>query len=161
MYYRFYYNFVYNNKSLIEQDRTEYVYEKIIDEQINEYVSYAFETICKEYIIRLNMQDKLPFVARNIGKWWGTNNLTKSQEEIDVVAADDESIIIVECKYTKNMVGVDVYEKVKKVGGMFSYKNMYYYIFSKNGFEKNLLDIAKKDNRFVLVTLNDIMKFEV
>ena len=161
MYYRFYYNFVYNNKSLIEQDRTEYVYEKIIDERINEYVSYAFETICKEYIIRLNMQDKLPFVARNIGKWWGTNNLTKSQEEIDVVAADDENIIIGECKYTKNMVGVDVYEKVKRVGGMFSYKNMYYYIFSKNGFEQNLLDIAKKDNRLVLVTLDDIVKLEV
>ena len=153
-YFKFYYKFIYNNKTLIEQEKTEYMYEKI-ESNLNNYLGYIFEDICRQYIIRLNIYDVLPFVAEKIGRWWGNNQIKQRQEEIDIVAANEDSAIFCECKYTNDKVGMDVYNLLRERSELLNYKNKYYYIFSKSGFTDELLEL--KDERVKMISLEEII----
>lgn len=59
-----------------------------IMKDISNLMSEAFEEICKEYLIRLAKQRKLPFVPFHLGKWWGNNPAIKAQDDVDLLAID-------------------------------------------------------------------------
>ena len=48
----------------------------------------VFEEICKEYMIRLTKERKLPFILYHLGKWWGSNPVIKAQDDVDLLAID-------------------------------------------------------------------------
>ncbi|HBY20220.1 MAG: hypothetical protein A2Y24_00185 [Clostridiales bacterium GWE2_32_10] len=66
-----------------------------------------------------------------------SNQIKQRQEEIDIVAANDDSAIFCECKYTKDKVGMDVYNLLRERSELLNYKNKYYYIFSKVDLQMN------------------------
>lgn len=63
--------------------------------------------------------------------------------EIDIVGLGDNKIIFWECKYINEKVGIDVYEKLLERSNLLPSEKSYYYIFSKNGFKNNLLELEK------------------
>ena len=91
-YIRFWFTFIYPNRTLIELDETASFMSKI-KKELNSFIGYSFEEICTQFLIQ-----KKPVVFTNIGKWW------HNKEEIDIVTLHDEKkeISLFECKW-KNL----------------------------------------------------------
>lgn len=156
--FKFWYRFIFPNISAVETGMGEVLYHKKIKPFLSNYVSYVFEDICKEYLIRKNMKGELPIFINKVGKWWGTSKVTKQEEEIDVMALSDDGVIFGECKYKNEKTGLQELEKLTEKANMFKDKNKYYYIFSKSGFKKSLIDYAKENSNIYLEDLESIIK---
>ena len=91
--------FNFENRDLIDQDMGHSVVNKLIKPSMNEYIGEVFEDVSSEFLERMNTQNRLPFRFKRIGKWWGNNPLKKREEEIDIVAYDEENILLGECKW--------------------------------------------------------------
>lgn len=154
--FRFWYRFIPKNMSSIVSGLGDIVYSKYVLPQLNNYMGLAFEIICTQYLIKKNKELALPFVFGNIGRWWGNNPKKKRQEEIDIIAVDDENIIFGECKWRNEPVSIKIYNKlIEKSELIKGYENRYYYLFSKVGFTNKLMEEAEKLN-VVLVDLDSI-----
>ena len=105
-----------------------------VKRHIPAYTGEVFEEICKQYMWRENIADRLPFYFRDAGRWWGTNPLKKCQQEIDIIAFDDGRAIFCECKWTKEPVEKDVVDTLIEKSMMFNYKEKHFFVFSKSGF---------------------------
>ena len=94
----------------------------------------------------------------DIGRWWGANPKTKSQEEIDIMGADKDTALFAECKWTNEKVDLGVLETLVERSTLFSYKKTHFYLFAKTGFTKGCIDRANKMGNVTLVTYEDILK---
>ena len=155
--YRFWYRFVPNTVTLIE-NRHERIYRKMVEPLVPEFMGNVFETVCRQYLMRLNVKDKLPFLFNEIGRWWGGNPITKKETEVDVVASSEDKLILGECKWKNKETGTDVYEDLKEKVSLFAGKDIYYYIFSKSGFTADLIKTEESDERLTLVGLEDLFR---
>jgi uncharacterized protein len=104
-YIRFWFKFIYPNRSFIELDETSSVISKL-KKELNSLVGYSFEEICSQFLIQ-----KKPIVFTNIGKWW------HNKEEIDIVGLNDDKkeISFFECKW-KNLSynqSLEIFKKLK------------------------------------------------
>ncbi|MDQ2084944.1 DUF234 domain-containing protein [Herbivorax sp. ANBcel31] len=96
----------------------------------------------------------LPFVFKNIGKWWGNNKIEKRQEKIDILAFYENKVIYDECKYKNEKMSTEVYFDLKSKSELINIgSEKYYYLFSKSGFKNKLIDLSKKDTKIKLVDL--------
>ena len=154
--YRFWHRFVPSLVTLIEAGYDN-IYDMRVKPFIPEYMGRTFETICRQYLLRLNVKDRLPFLFDTIGRWWGGNPITKQESEIDIVAASKDSLIIAECKWQNEGVGKKVYAELREKSALFTGREIYYYLFSKSGFTDALLNEAELDNNLTLVCLDDLL----
>ncbi len=132
-YYDFWFEFIYPNKSMLEEGKVEKVLSKE-KENLKKHESFVFEQICREYLRR---------GWHKVGRWWEKGN------EIDVVGLKGKNeIIFGECKWSKNKVGVgllyDLKEKAKKVRWGGSNRVERYILFSKSGFKKKLKELDEE-----------------
>ena len=156
--FKFYYKYISQNEDLIEQDLVEYLFDEEINKNFSEYLGFIYEDICMQYLKRLNKEMKLPFVVSKFGKWWGNNPAKKIEEEIDIVAVNKDSAIVVECKYKNSKVGTDVLDRLMEKSILLPQKNKFYFIFSKSGFDDKLIEISKKSENIYLfrdLTINN------
>jgi hypothetical protein len=123
------------NSSLIQSGAGEKVYADI-ESQIPAFMGEVFEEICKQYLWRENLAERLPFYFRDAGRWWGTNPLKKCEQEIDILAVCTGSGIFCECKWTSEPVGSGILDDLIEKSQMFDYDEKHYFIFSKSGFTK-------------------------
>ena len=152
--FKFWYRFIPQNITNIESGLGKQVLENRILPSLPSYMGHIFEDACKEYMLRNNGSLDLPFMFNGIGRWWGTNPKTKTQEEIDILADSDSKAIFGECKWTSTEIGMDVFTKLlDKSLVLNQYPKKYYILFSKSGFDKNLEDYAKEKN-IILVSLD-------
>ncbi|MCH4887093.1 ATP-binding protein [Acidaminobacter sp. JC074] len=154
--YVFMFKYVYNHRSLIEQDLGPAVWEMKISENIGTLYGLMFEKVCTQYLIKKNQTMDLPFLVEVFGSWWGSNPVTKTQEEIDIVGLSKDSGIYCECKFKNEKVGIKVYEKLIERSLLINRENKYYYIFSKSGFTKELLKLEEQVTHLKLVTLDNL-----
>ncbi|MCL2786304.1 MAG: ATP-binding protein [Methanomassiliicoccaceae archaeon] len=155
--YRFWHRFVPDTVTMIENGN-EHIYEKRVKQFVPDFMGPVFETACKQYLLRLNAKDRLPFTFNSIGGWWGGNPITKKETEIDIVASSkDGKLILGECKWKNKETGSDVYKDLKEKAAMFAENDIYYYIFSKSGFTSGLKEEAERNNRLTLVTPKDLL----
>lgn len=151
----FWFKFIYPNLDYIETKQEEKVI-KIIKRDIDSYVGRAYEKVCMEFLIDANRKDLLPFRFPKIGSWWN-----RKGNEIDIVALNEETreILICECKWTKQKVGLgvvhDLIEKSELVEGNFTKK---FALFSKSGFTEKCIKFMD-ENGIMHYDLNDIEKF--
>ena len=155
--YRFWYRFVPDAVALIE-NRYEHIYREKVEPLIPEFMGHVFETVCRQYLMRLNVKDRLPALFSGIGRWWGGNPITKKETEVDIMAVSKNELILGECKWRNKETGTDVYTDLKEKAALFTDKDIYYYLFSKSGFTEDLIRTAKNDERLTLVGLEDIFR---
>ena len=92
----------------------------------------------------LSAQDTWPFYFSKIGRYWD------SKTEIDVVALDPDgkNIIVGECKYWKDPVGINILrnleEKSKAVSWDKAACKTWYVLFSSSGFMPELETLAEQ-----------------
>lgn len=104
-------------------------------------VCSTYEQVCQE-ILKENQNNIFSF--EKIGRWWDNNN------EIDIVGLNSESkqIIFCECKWSNKDIGTNILNdliiKSKEVIWQSNGRREYYALFSKSGYTKDLLKIAKE-----------------
>lgn len=150
-YFRFYFRFIFPNLSELETGDIDGVYEYQVKPHINEFVSLAYEDICIQYLRKLNKKGRLPFRFSKIGRWWDKKN------EIDITAFDDKgNILLGECKWRNAKMSIKDLDLLKHKFQFFDleYKNVFYYLFSKSGFDDGLKNVAELEGNINLVDLS-------
>ena len=69
-YIRFWFAFVYPNRSFIESGNSGIVMDKIRKSLISGHTAYVYEDVCRERMWELNAEDCWPFHFSKIGRWW-------------------------------------------------------------------------------------------
>ncbi len=157
--FRFWYRYVFPNRTLIETGASEAVFARRIEPSYNEYMGIVFEKICMEYLLRKNSLGELPIMFTSIGRWWGhSSEKTHSQVEIDLIARDGNDYIFCECKWRNEIMTPAVLSKLKESATAFTKDigSSYFALFSKSGFSDSLIEQAKNDSRIMLIGLDDI-----
>jgi len=152
--FQFWYRFIPDRMALIQRCEVDLAYEGI-KPQIPAYMGRVFEEICKQYLWRMNIAKQTPFLFTDAGRWWGNNKMKKEECEIDIIAANKDSAIFAECKWTNNDVGADVLDTLVERSELFSYSEKYYYLFSKTGFTDSVRAKADSEPKITLIRYND------
>ncbi len=154
--FRFWYRFVPENASAIARGAADLVYKRI-EPELSSYMGGVFEDICTQYLWNQLINGKSPVDFRELGRWWGTNAKTKSQEEIDIVGDDKNTALFAECKWTNEKVDLGVLETLVGRSDLFGYKEKYFYLFAKSGFTKGCTDKANEMGNVTLVTYDEML----
>lgn len=154
--FRFWYRFVPKNASIIAHGAAELAYKRI-EPELSSYMGGVFEEICKQYLWKLLIDGKCPVSFSDIGRWWGTNSKTKSQEEIDIVGTAGDSALFGECKWTNEKIGTGILETLVERSNLFTYKKKHFYLFAKNGFTKGCTDKSAEMDNVTLVAYADML----
>lgn len=152
----FWYRFVRPNISGITRGIGETIYRQMVEPNINDFMGHIFEDICIQYLYHPHVYAKLPFLPGNIGKWWGNNPATKSQEEIDIMAVQDDQALLGECKWKNNDINMKILSQLLERGKLFHYEKQYYMLFSKTGFTNDVREYVSNTLNLKLVSFNDI-----
>lgn len=155
--FRFWYRFVPENTSIISRRATDLAYKRIAPE-LPSYMGGVFEEICKQYLWKLLLDGKCAVNFRDLGRWWGTNPKTRTQEEIDIMGTDKDSALFAECKWTNEKVDLGVLETLIERSNLFNYKKKHFYLFAKNGFTKGCIDKAAEMGNVTLVSYEQILQ---
>lgn len=107
----------------------------------------VYENVCLELLS--DFRDII-FNFERIGRWWN------KEEEIDVIGLNDKTkqIIFGECKWSKNVVDTNVYYDLKRKSSKVKWNNVtrkdHFILFSKSGFTKEMKNLAKSENVFLI-----------
>lgn len=157
--FRFWYRYVFTNRTLIETGAQQVVWEKRIKPDYCSYMGLVFEKVCMDYLNSKNARGELPILYTSIGRWWGTNAATHGQEEIDLIANDGKDYLFGECKWRNEKLDISVLKDLKAKADAFriNRKNSYYVLFSKSGFTEAVLNEVRSDDSILLVDLAELM----
>lgn len=159
-FFKFWFRYEFTNNSYYSMLGAKDASEEIMND-ISNLMGDAFEEICKEYIIRLAKQRKLPFIPYYLGKWWGTNPAIKAQDDVDLLAVDKtgKRAIFIECKFTSQPMPYDEYEDLVTATKAFPrIEEKQLWFISKSGYTKSVIEQAKKDNA-MLLTIDNLFEF--
>lgn len=159
-FFKFWYRYEFTNNTYYDMLGSKEASKEIM-EDISNFMGDIFEEICKEYIVCLAKQKKLPFIPFHLGKWWGTNPVIKAQDDVDLLAIDrsGKKAIFIECKFTSQPMPFDEYEDLLTATKAFTkIEEKYLWFISKSGYTKSVVEQAKKDNARLL-TIDDLFNF--
>lgn len=150
-YIRFWFLFVYPNRSFIENGNGSFVLDKICAGLLPSHTAFIYEDVCRERMWELNTKGTWPFYFSKIGRYWD------AQTEIDIVAFDPEGddLIAGECKYWRGPVGVNVLRelegKVAHIPWKRERRRVWYVLFSGGGYTQELRDMEKERGDLLLI----------
>lgn len=150
-YLRFWFAFVYPNMSFIESGHSRIVMNKIRKNLVDNHIAYVYEDVCRERMWDLNAEEAWGFHFSKIGRYWDGNT------EIDIAAIDPEgkNLILGECKYWHEPVGINVLVNLEKKADNVSWektnRNVWYVLFSAAGFTEELKALAAERSDVLLV----------
>ena len=137
-YLRFWFAFVYPNMSFIESGHGRIVMDRLRKSLVRNHIAFVYEDICRERMWEINAEGVWPFYFSKLGRYWD------SKEEIDIAAIDPDgkNLILGECKYWQEPVGVSVLReleaKAKTVSWEKEKRKTWFVLFSVNGFTEEL-----------------------
>lgn len=155
-YLRFYYRFIHPHQHLLEQGLHDWLW-TLIGEQLPSYVGlYAFEELCREWVLAKARANELPFMPERVGSHWS------SEAQVDVVAINWrlKHILLGEAKWTRPQTGREVVRKLvsktKSVvpDGGEGWK-VHYAFFARSGFTEAAASEARQHGA-LMVNLNTL-----
>ena len=150
-YLRFWFAFIYPNMSFIESGHSGIVMDKIRRGLTTSHIGFVYEDICQERMWELNVNNAWPFQFSQLGGYWDAKN------EIDIAALDPEgkNLILGECKYWKEPVGLNVLHaleaKACDVAWERDRRKVWYVLFSISGFSDELRNHAATRDDLLLI----------
>ena len=155
-YLRFWFAFVYPNRSFIESGHSRIVMNKIHKGLVTNHIGFAYEDVCRERMWDLNAEDAWPFHFTKLGRYWD------NKCEIDITALDPEgrNLILGECKYWQDAVGLsvlrDLEAKAENVLWEKSKRKVWYVLFGASGFTDELKEYAASRDDLLLLDDQDV-----
>lgn len=140
-FFQFWFRFVFPRRAELEMDNVDKVIERIKME-MSDYLSFVYEKVAIEIV---KESSDLFFPFENLGRWWDKD------DEIDIVGLNQEfnAVLFGEVKWSRKRVGENVFVELKtkaeKVKWGDTKTSRFYILFSKNGFTKGMLSLAKKE----------------
>lgn len=159
-YFAFYFAFIFKYRNILNGFISpEIFYEKeMTNEKLNAFIGKRFEDICKAYLKQQFYLGKMPFYPQEIGRWWGNNPILKKQEEIDILALDDENAIICECKYTNEKFDLKQLKDLEQSALCINKENKSFIIFSKSGVTTKVEELIIDDSNYKVLTIEDLYR---
>ena len=159
-YFAFYFAFIFKHRNILNGFIfPEIFYEKeMTNEKLNAFIGKRFEDICKAYLKQQFYLGKMPFYPQEIGRWWGNNPILKKQEEIDILALDDENAIICECKYTNEKFDLKQLKDLEQSALCINKENKSFIIFSKSGVTTKVEELIIDDSNYKVLTIEDLYR---
>ncbi len=152
-YLRFWFAFVYPNMSFVESGHSRVVMEKIKKSLVKNHIAFVYEDVCKEQMWQLNAEEAWPFHFSKLGKYWD------AKTEIDIAAIDNDgkNLILGECKYWQEPVGVNVLRNLESKTSVVKWNNdqrkVWYVLFSAAGFTEELQAEAAQRPDLLLIDM--------
>ena len=141
-FFRFWYRFVPENASFIRGGMAERIWRSVAREMPS-FMGKVFEDICREWLIQRNQAGRLPVNFVDMGRWWGTDPVWKTEVSIPIVAySDDDHAVFGECVWSDDPADADVLNSLIERSRLLRYNNRYYYLFSRSGFSDECADLA-------------------
>lgn len=153
-FFDFWFHFIGPHLSDIEENHLKFVDDHVMPD-LDRYVGKKFEKVCREFLREKSKQDE-GFMFPEIGRWWYKEN------EIDIVGLNEREnrILLAECKWSKNKVGLDLLndlkEKSKKVRWKNENRDEKYALFSRSGFTDKLNKHASECDDLKIYSLTDM-----
>ncbi len=119
---------------------------KYVETNLSQYLGCVFEDICREYVLKHGYS--------KAGKWW------YGPQEIDVVASNDDTMLLAECKYRGELTDADLIDELLDKSKAVNSKNLEkkYALFSKSGFTK-VAEIRSKTEGIMLIRLDEMFRW--
>ena len=150
-YLRFWFAFIYPNMSFIESGHSGIVMDKIRKGLTTSHIGFVYKDICQERMWELNVNNAWPFQFSKLGGYWDAKN------EIDIAALDPEgaNLILGECKYWKEPVGLNVLRALEAKACDVTWerdrRKVWYVLFSISGFSDELCDHTAARDDLLLI----------
>ena len=144
MLFRFHYSFVEPNMSLISAVGSKAM-AVILRDEYQEYLGGVYEQIIRSNCFAYGLNGRLAFVPLKVGKWWG-NVCTEgvwSESEVDVLAYDNQHLVVGECKYRTKQMGLKELDQLKMKAAFIPSggRKIAYLLASRGGFTEDLLTL--------------------
>jgi uncharacterized protein len=113
-YLRFYYRFIWPNRTLIASGRLEQPLAHL-RQHLHEFVGrHGFEELCREWVLDRANAGQLGFVPRRVAPFWRSRGSETLGLEIDVMAINEDTkhALIGECKFTREPIGASVVRRL-------------------------------------------------
>ena len=140
-FFRFHYSFIEPNISMIQSVGLS-SYSFIFGDRYQEYLGFVYEDIIRDNCFQYALDGKLTFMPVTTGKWWGNVCLegTWTESEIDVLAFDDHTIVLGECKFRNKKIGLKELNLLLAKAQFVPVKGrkIYYLLASRSGFTEDL-----------------------
>lgn len=128
---------------------------------IKEFIEHGFEKVCLTYLEYLNKNSKLLTFYRHFENLTIDNSSLGRSIEIDVVATDDDNILIAESKLSSRQRTYRDYHDMLEdtsVPLLSNYQNKELYLFGANGFTDELKKVEYE--RLHLIDLNTMFNLD-
>lgn len=143
-FFHFYFRYISRNYSLVEAERHDLLMNEMILPSLDEFLADRFESLCKESLHEMNGSDEIPFIFTSLGRWWGTDTITRKQEEIDIVASDGKDhVLLGECKWRITPVPEQDLTKLMTRRRLLPQKNAFLLVFSRKGLSEKASILAQ------------------
>lgn len=132
---------------------------------VENFLAFTYEDICKNIFINLCTEGEISFVPSCIGSYW--KNDSKEDTEIGILSIDNQNkrIFAGECKYHIKPVDATVYfalkekiESCQEIHKVYPEYSIVFGLFSRSGFTKRMLDLAKNNQSIFLINETELMK---
>ncbi len=169
-FFKFWYAFGFTNFSQLEDGDVDGVYNYVIKPALQEFASFSFEDVCKEFVRELQKENALPFRYNRMGRWTGKTTLRDvnakkgyriAETEIDLLGIGDKKYLVGECKFKNTPFSYSEYMDVKgKLTPLKENAEFYYVLFSQSGFDEKIVEEAKNNVHLKLYELCDIVNLK-
>lgn len=169
-FFKFWYAFGFTNFSQLEDGDVDGVYNYVIKPALQEFASFSFEDVCKEFVRELQKKNALPFRYNRMGRWTGKTTLRDvnakkgyriAETEIDLLGIGDKKYLVGECKFKNTPFSYSEYMDVKgKLAPLKENAVFYYVLFSQSGFDEKIVEEAKNNVHLKLYELCDIVNLK-
>ncbi len=171
-FFRFWYAFGFTNYSQLEDGDADGVYDYVIAPALQQFASFAFEDVCKEFVREMQKRNALPFRYSKMGRWTGKttirdkeapNGMRTGETEIDLLAIGrgEKEFLVGECKYKKEPFSYSEYlDTIAKLTPRKKDAAFYYALFSASGFDEKLIAEQDNNSNLRLYDLGQIVNFK-
>ncbi len=148
--FRFWYRFIPECIPMISLGLSDEAWTLFIKPGMTEYFGRIFESVSIQFIQKCTAERKFDVLYTSFGTWWGTNQHLKREEEIDVVAIAEQNILVGECKWRKELTGMDTLKTLQARADLIAgERQITYYLFSRSGFTQELKNAASDRIRLI------------
>lgn len=171
-FFRFWYAFGFVNYSQLEYGDVDGVYQYVIEPALQEYASFAFEDICREFVKEQQKKNALPFRFVKIGRWTGKttvrdknmeNGLRVAETEIDLlgIGRGEKEYLVGECKFkSQPFTYAEYLNTAAKLSPLKDRAKFYYALFSESGFDEKIMKEAEQTKKIALYDLASIVNLK-